>query len=235
LKKIISVLKYRYGSDLKLFLMSHSFGGLVAAGYLTEGNNQQSVKGWINMAGAHNYHMNDSLTRAYLLSYGKEQIALNNHTSEWQEIVNTVEPLVADHTYKTSLSLNLCSSKAETLIDDIHKEDQGNISDLFTKSTYPFSTSQALSNSSATFISGLNKELMDKEFSSKLSTLTIPVLSMTGKYDFTVPKGLAEEVYAKVSSTDKELLILPHSGHILMGNEPERLYSTALAFIRRQL
>lgn len=36
----------------------------------------------------------------------------------------------------------------------------------------------------------------------------------TGKYDYTVPKGLADEVMRNVASSRKKLVILPHSGPV---------------------
>jgi pimeloyl-ACP methyl ester carboxylesterase len=76
---------------------------------------------------------------------------------------------------------------------------------------------------------------MHAEYSSKLNSLTLPILCLTGKYDFTCPVGLAEEVMKKVNSTKKKLVILPHSGHICMTNEPEIFYPEIVKFVRENL
>lgn len=230
LQKLILVLRKRYGSDNKIFILSHSWGGLVAAGFLTAGTNQQSVSGWINLAGAHNYLLNDQLTREYLLAFGKEQMAKNIHTKEWTPIVEYAETHVPNYDFAIAKQLNTYGSAVEAYIDDIHQEG-GGLSNLFLtkkKAFYPF---WMLSNAGASYLLNLPKDLMYASYSDKLSVINTPVLNITGKYDFTVPKGLAEEVMQKAASAKKKLVILPHSGHILMNNEPEPLWNEVVSFV----
>jgi pimeloyl-ACP methyl ester carboxylesterase len=227
--QVVAVLKHRYGADIKLFVMSHSWGGLIAPGYLTQNNNQNNVKGWINVAGAHNYFKNDSLTRAYLLSFGKEQITKNIHVSDWQKIVDFSEANIPNYDYAMSQTYAGCAFSAQNFIDDINTGTTSFTSVLF--SGYPTSLFWMSSNAGSTQFSALGKDIIHREFSSKLNTLTLPILCITGKYDFTCPKGLAEEVINKVASKKKKLVILPHSGHICMDNEPEAFYKEVGAFI----
>ena len=227
--KVVTVLKHRYGADIKLFIMSHSWGGLIAPGYLTQNNNQSSVKGWINVAGAHNYFMNDSLTRAYLLSFGKDQIAKNIHTADWQKIVDFATPNIPNYDYALSQTYAGCAFSAEGYIDDINSSSMS-VGGILSKG-YPVSLFWLVSNAGSTQFSALGKDIIHREFSSKLNVITIPVLCITGKYDFTVPKSLAEEVMSKVSSQKKKLVILQHSGHICMDSEPEAFYKEVIAFI----
>jgi pimeloyl-ACP methyl ester carboxylesterase len=231
LKKVVQLLKYRYGAKTKIFLLSHSWGGLVAPAFLTEGTNQQLVSGWINVAGAHNYYLNDSLTRAYLLQFGKDQIKKNINVDKWQPIVDYTETHVPDYDLGVSQALNACASDAEGYIDDISHQGAG-LGGLLNQKT-AFSFLWTLSNAGSTYFSSLNKDILYAEYSSKLSRITLPLLCITGKYDFTVPRGLADEVMQKVSSQRKRLLILPHSGHICMDNEPVPFYEAVIEFIRQ--
>lgn len=229
LGKVITVLRHRYGADKEIFLLSHSWGGLIVPAFLTQDTNQARVKGWINVAGAHNYHQNDSLTRDYLMRYGQEQIAEGVKTAEWQKVVDTAEKLVPDYTFKTSFDLIVYASEAESLIDDI--KSGGGISDLFSRKKTAFSVFWMASNAGATYFSQLNNKIMYADYSNKLPGITLPLLCITGKYDFIVPRGMADEVMEKVSSTKKGLLILPNSGHICMENEPEAFYAAIVKFI----
>jgi pimeloyl-ACP methyl ester carboxylesterase len=230
MKKVIAVLKHCYGSTIKVFIMSHSWGGLVAPGYLTDNTNQTEVSGWINVAGAHNYYLNDSLTRDYLLRYGKEQLAFGNRVKDWQKIVNYAEANIPNYNYKMSSTYAACASTAEGYINDIYSNNIS-LSDFFI-SKYPFSLSWAASNAGATYLSNLGDEIMHKEFSSKLHLLTLPILCITGKYDFTCPKALAQEVMTKVNSVKRKMVILEHSGHICMQNEPDAFYAEVMNFIK---
>ncbi|NIJ52280.1 alpha/beta fold hydrolase [Dyadobacter arcticus] len=230
LKKVVLVLKSRYGANQKIFLLSHSWGGLIAPAFLTEGNNQDMIAGWINVAGAHNYIKNDSLTRDYLLSYGREQILKENRKADWQKIVDYAQVHVPDYTYETSIGLNACAGDAENLISDIHASGEGLSSLLFQKKK-AFSLTWMLSNAGATYFSALNDKIMFAEYSSKLYLIKLPLICITGEYDFTCPKGLADEVMLRVASTQKRLVILPHSGHICMSNEPEAFYAEVNKFV----
>jgi pimeloyl-ACP methyl ester carboxylesterase len=231
MEKVIAVLKYRYGSDCKIFVLSHSWGGLIAPGYLTKGNNQTNITGWINVAGAHNYYLNDSLTRDYLLSFGKDQISRNIKKENWQEIVDFATANVPNYNYKLSSKYASCAFSAESLIDSINNGvGAGGPIALFSK-PYPFSFFWVASNSASTYLSDLGEEIILKEFSSKLNLITIPVLCITGKYDFTCPMPLATEVMNKVTSIKKKMIILQHSGHICMENEPDIFYKEVANFI----
>src|SRR5215813_6365762 len=60
LEVVVKVLKLRYdGADI--FLCAHSFGGLLSAGYLVKDLNQNAVNGWIDIDGAHDYPLTNSL------------------------------------------------------------------------------------------------------------------------------------------------------------------------------
>ena len=86
LKKVIKVLKFRYGNDISLFLLGHSFGGMIAADFVTGSGNQDMIRGLINVDGSHNYPLNDTLTRKMLLSVGQYEISQNRNAGKWQPI-----------------------------------------------------------------------------------------------------------------------------------------------------
>lgn len=233
LKKLILVLRKRYGDTTKIFLMSHSWGGMIAPAFLTENDNQNMVSGWINMAGSHNYQLNDELTRAYLLSFGKDQIQKNIHTTEWQPIVDFAENNVPNYNYTISKQYNAYGFQVESYIDDIeNNEGFGSRLGLLTLNRKALTPLWFISNSGATYLLNLPKDLISISYSDKLGRITTPVINLYGKYDFTVPKGLGEEIMQKIASKKKKLVILPRSGHILMDNEPALLYREVVTFVQ---
>ena len=121
LKKVIFVMKDRYGQDIELFLMSHSFGGLVASDFLTTGENQQLFKGYINIDGSHNYPLNNILTRDMLLTTGKLEVAKNSHIAEWNEIIDYCNSLTANINFDESNKLIKYAIQAENYIAGITK------------------------------------------------------------------------------------------------------------------
>ena len=79
LEKLVTVIHYRYGNDMEIFLMAHSFGGLLGAGYLVQNNNQANIKGWIEVDGAHDYPLADKLERKMLIDTGTSEIAKGHY------------------------------------------------------------------------------------------------------------------------------------------------------------
>jgi pimeloyl-ACP methyl ester carboxylesterase len=212
LKKVIEVLKYRYGQDISVFLVGHSFGGLIAADFVTTPGYQQLIKGLINVDGSHNYPLNDTLTRQMLLSYGQREISLKRKELKWQPIVGYCLTHQGNFTEDESMQLEKYAGDAENLVDSVKKV---HITRFVLKysitDSYPLTA--ILSNLLYSEDSNFNKELAVTEFSSLLNTVTIPVLVLWGKYDFTCPLPLGEDFYNRVHSTDKKFVISPVSGH----------------------
>jgi pimeloyl-ACP methyl ester carboxylesterase len=222
LTKVITVLKFRYGKDMSLFLLGHSFGGLIAADFITRPGNQEMVRGLINADGSHNYPLNDTLTRQMLLSFGKDQISKRRNVDDWETIVSYCNTHTGNFNLEESQQLEKYATEAEGLIDSVKKI---NIPSLLLKYSiadkYPLTA--ILSNLLYSEDSDFNKELASAQFSSALKTVTIPVLLLWGKYDFTCPPALGEDFYNHISSAEKRIVISPSSGHNIMLQD-ERLF-----------
>ena len=54
LDALIELLKTRYGQDIGIFLMGHSWGGNLGSAYITTDDHADKLKGWINVAGSAN-------------------------------------------------------------------------------------------------------------------------------------------------------------------------------------
>ncbi len=232
LLKLIYVLKKRYGDTKKIFLLSHSWGGLVAPAFLTKGNNQNLISGWINLAGAHNFHLNSALTRQYLLDYGKDQIMKKSFVEEWMRIVKFAEENPVNDTFKNWLDYNMCASEVEAYIPDI-KQSNSESEYTFWKPKPAYNLMSSLSNLGSTYVQSLTKDILTISYSEMLSQIRVPVINITGKYDFTVPSGLAKEVMQKIGSVDKSIIIMPNSGHLLMHQEPDALWGETIKFVEK--
>lgn len=212
LVKVIDVLKERYGSDMKLYLLGHSFGGLLAADFLTSGVNQEMVKGYIDVDGSHNYQLNDTLTREMLLNYGTSQIVQNHNAGKWKPILDYCKNHKGPFDLEESQQLEQYAGDAEKLADSVT---QVKIVPLLLKYSisdeYPLTA--ILSNLLYSEDSDFNKELALTQFSSVLNKITIPVLVLWGKYDFTCPPALGQDFYNYIGSQDKRMIISPVSGH----------------------
>ena len=212
LKKVIQVLKDRYGQDSKVFLLGHSFGGLLTASFMTTNTYQAMVNGWIVVDGAHNYPLNDALTRQMLLTTGQQQLVLGKNTDKWQPIVDYCQAHPDNFTFDESMQLNTYAHEAETYFEEVKKVDvlailrQGAI-------RYDVPVTALFLNSRFSNNAPFNRDLAKTEFTSVLSKVTTPTLLLFGKYDFICPTGLGEDIFKHVGTPHKRLAVSPISGH----------------------
>lgn len=222
LRKVIVVLKYRYGQNIKIYLLGHSFGGMISAAFLTSPGNQEMVNGYINVDASHNYPVNDSLTRLSLLKTGVSEISKGNKIKEWEEIARYCNDHSGNFSLEESHHLERFASEAESYIDSVKSVSivstvLGSVVDDKTP------VSSVLVNLLYTENSEFNKELLKTRFSDQLSRINIPVLVLWGKYDFVCPLSLGKDFYSRVSSKDRRMVVSPVSGHNIMYQD-EKLF-----------
>jgi pimeloyl-ACP methyl ester carboxylesterase len=231
LKKVITVLKFRYGQDMSLFLLGHSFGGMIAADFVTSSDNQYMIKGLINVDGSHNYPLNDTLTREKLLSVGQYEVSQNRNIDKWTPILNYCEAHKGNFSFEESQQLETYSADAENYIDSIkHINIVSQVLRYMISDRYPLTA--MLTNLIYSEDSNFNKELAVTQFSSSLSKVTIPVLLLWGKYDFTCPVALGEDFFNRISSTDKSMVISSKSGHYMILQDKDFFCNEINAFVQ---
>jgi pimeloyl-ACP methyl ester carboxylesterase len=212
LKKVILVLKNRYGQNSSIFVLGHSYGGLLTASFMTSGNNQSLIKGWIFANGSHNYPLNDTLTRNMLLTVGQQQIALNKNTDKWTPIIDYCNEHTGNFSFEESNQLNSYARDAETYIDEVKKIDEiGVFKENAIKYGWPLTS--IIFNLSYTSNAAINKDLANIQFTSSLHKVVTPTLILFGKYDFICPKELGYDVFNQINTVNKKIAISPISGH----------------------
>jgi len=230
LKKVIEVIKLRYGQNLSLFLLGHSFGGLIAADFITRPGYQDMIKGLINVDGSHNYPLNDTLTRQMLLDEGNYQTSQHRNEDKWRPIINYCTRHQGNFSIEDSQQLEAYATQAENYIDSIkHINIATLVLEYAIADKYPLTA--ILSNLLYSEDSNFNKELAVSQFSSSLNMVTIPVLLLWGKYDFTCPPELGEDFYNRISSSDKQLIISPISGHNMILQDKKFFCDEVNAFV----
>ena len=230
LKKVIEVLKFRYGQDMKLFLLGHSFGGLILADFITKPGYQDMINGLIYVDGSHNYPLNDTLTRQMLLTEGQYEVSQKKHVNEWQPIINYCLSHTGNFNLEESQQLEQYAGDAENYIDSITHI---NIATQIFRYTIPdnYPLTAILSNLLYNEDSNFNKELAVTNLSPELKIVTIPVLVLWGKYDFTCPLALGEDFYNNISSTDKNMVVSTKSGHNMILQDKKFFCNEVRAFV----
>lgn len=232
LKKVIQLIKYRYGQGSAVFILGHSFGGLLTASFMTTENNQSLVKGWIFADGSDNYPLNDSLTRQMLLTIGQQQVASNKNVDKWKVIIDYCNAHIGNFTFEESNQLGLYAADAETYFRRVKKI---NLTTLINDNPvkYGLPITSILLNLNYSSNAGFNRVLAKTEFSSVLGKVTTPTLLLSGKYDFICPGGLEDDVFKRINSTDKKLAVSPISGHDIMFQDESFFCKEVNAFIEQ--
>jgi len=215
LKKVIQVIKGRYGQNSEVFLLGHSFGGLLTSSFMTTQNYQSMVKGWIFVDGSQDYPLNDTLTRQMLLTIGKQQVALSKNIPQWNAIISYCNAHSGNFTYAESNQLETYGEDAETYFDVVKKFDIIALAKEYAlKDNWPLTSILVnyLYSSQASF----NNDLHTTQFSSVLYKVTTPTLLLFGQYDFICPQGMGVDLMSRISTSDKKMVISPISGHNLM-------------------
>jgi pimeloyl-ACP methyl ester carboxylesterase len=230
LKKVIEVLRFRYGQQITLFLVGHSFGGLLVTDFLITADYQNLIKGLIYVDGSHDYPLNDTLTRQMLLNIGQYQISKNRNVSKWQPIVNYCNAHQGNYTFEQSQQLGSYASEAENYIDSVkYVSIISEVLKYAIADKYPLTA--IISNLLYSEDSDFNKELSKTTFSSSLYKITIPVLVIWGKYDFTCPPALGIDFFTKINSGDKRMVISPVSGHNVILQDKKLFCNEVNAFV----
>jgi len=219
LKKVIELIKYRYGQESSIFILGHSFGGLLTSSFMTTDQNQSMIKGWIMVDGSQNYPLNDTLTRQMLLRVGQEQIALNKHINDWNSIIDFCTAHTGNFTLAESNQLETNAEYAESYMDEVNQFNLITAMEAVSiNDDLPLTS--ILFNYLYSENAGFNATLAKTQFSSLLYKIVTPTLLLYGKYDFICPKELGDEVISKISTTDKRMVISPVSGHNFMFQDP---------------
>ncbi len=232
LKKVIGILKFRYGDNISLFLVVHSFGGLIAADFMTRPDCQKMVKGLIDVDGSHNYPLNDTLTRQMLLSTGIRQISQKKNVDKWETIIAYCNSHPGNFSLEESQQLEKYSTEAENYIDSIKPVNAVSLVLKYAiKDNIPLSSLVVNLLYSEDLI--FNKELSKAQFSSELYKVTVPVLVLWGKYDFTCPLPLGQDFYNRISSTDKRFVISNYSGHNMILQDKKLFCDEVNSFVSK--
>ncbi|MEO6838260.1 MAG: alpha/beta hydrolase [Ginsengibacter sp.] len=228
LQKLVSVLKFRYGNDMEIFLMGHSFGGLLGSGYLVNGDNQQNIKGWIEVDGAHDYPESNTLERQMLIDTGTSEIAKGNYVPQWTTIVNYCNAHHANASLDVDLQIDNYGAEAENYVN-INHTNPG--IDYFSVSS-PVSLG---ANYYKLYYTNAGRQFLESieplSYTDQLYKITIPSLLIWGQYDFAVPVPSGNHALENLGSAYKHLVIMPKSGHIPMNGDPDLFTQTVIEFI----
>ncbi len=222
-------LKQKYGTDISLFLMGHSWGGTTGTHALLNTDVQTELKGWIEVDGAHDIPLLNKEAIKMFLEIGNAEISAGNNTEKWQDIVDFAAGVDTNNiSVDEGGQINGYGFEAEGLIAQIAAGGSGDPSHGLLTSPLTSATNALAGLLTANTING---ETEKASMTADLNKITIPSLFLWGKYDFVVPPSLGEMAFNNVSSTKKEVVIFEKSGHSPMDSEPDLFAEKVIQFV----
>lgn len=235
MEKVITLLKHRYGTDISIFVNGHSWGGYLTPAFLQKGNNQYTVKGWIQTSGAHNIPLVNEYSRQMQLEFADSAISDGRDVEAWTEIRDYCNKITLPLSLKESLTLNKHAHKSGSLVPEINEPPY---SSKEFANIYSDNKISILHNTLQGIYNPVTYSIIEQVFgeggaevSANMNKITIPTLLLYGKYDFICPAKLAEDIESRIQSTYKKKVIFEHSGHSSMISEEKAYWAEVLAFI----
>lgn len=236
LDKLITVLQHRYGANIGIFLMGHSWGGALGSAYITTGNNQHRLKGWIDVDGVHNFPDYGRMTRRALLRVGQDQLSRNNNEDHWEDVVEYCINLDSNTISRNQeFKLNGFGHLSEPVLanDGFVNKFEVDPGDQLTFELFSnHSSLTALFNNIVTTTKVWDK-VSELSFTEALEDVEIPGLFLWGRFDLVVPLDMGLEAFEHygASEENKELVIFERSAHSPMANEPAFFVHAVESFV----
>jgi pimeloyl-ACP methyl ester carboxylesterase len=229
---VIKVLKAKYGDDVSVFALGHSWGGTLSANYMVTGDLQYNLKGWIEASGAHDNPKGNMESVKLYIQVANEQIAAGNSVAKWQDILEWASAIDTNNiTGDQSSEINQKGYEVESWLTDdgilVVAQSGGNENSMFFGPTNFFTSNQTGNRTNYM----LDQEVEKIALTDQLFRITIPVLVIWGKYDFVVAPALGEDTYNNISSSVKKIVTLEKSGHSIMDFEWQEFANEIQLFV----
>ncbi|WP_394748198.1 alpha/beta fold hydrolase [Spongiimicrobium salis] len=225
---LVKVLRRKYGTDSRFFLLGHSWGGTLGTAALLK--DQSDFKGWIEVDGANNPA---GLYDQYITTFtttANTQIALGNSVTFWESILEFVAQVDPVSNKNDMLELNNKAFDLEAKLEEdgfLNSPEEGdNIISHYNLLTAIWNSGQI-----AHILVDEQCLFETTDFTNRLHEIEIPSLFISGQFDMIVPIVSAQIAFENIGSTKKELFIFERSGHAPLASEPKRFATEVLRFI----
>ncbi|MFK7926517.1 MAG: alpha/beta fold hydrolase [Bacteroidia bacterium] len=226
---LVKLIKDKYPQAQNLFLMGHSYGGFLGTSFLKTGNNQTDFKGWIELAGAHNFNFNWLASRDFSIEYIEQKLTENPEN-------------------RTGLEERLQALKDTPAVT--------NLNELFTINGIAFWVAGQLNAGKSKFenptglyllsapsgagfaqrsLPEVEDLLVNGNQNPDMPLITLPSLLIYGAEDPIVPVATGENgmEFLGTPEVDKSLIILEQSGHSVWEYEIDLFFDTVRSFIEK--
>lgn len=226
---VIEGIKLRHNNP-RIILFGTSWGGALGSAYLSRGNNQDKVEGFICMSSGHNLVEGIPKSVVWVKEYAQEQIDAGKDTDYWTEARDwcaTVPDMTVVENY---FKYNAYLTNTNAYQKDPNQNIQGPVVGA------PGTTSSYLSLS--IFFNGSylipNFNILELNLSADMEKIKVPSLVIWGRHDGVNTMEMGYDAYNSIGGpgfTDKELVILENSAHAGHVEEQDLFLQAFLGFV----
>jgi proline iminopeptidase len=229
---LVNRLKKKYPSH-SIFLMGHCWGGGFGTAYLIDPHRQSKIAGWIEVAGAHNNPLGDSLSMEWVKKYAARQIQRDRDVVYWKRVLLWYDRN-PDFTSE-QLGHYAFVKKAHGYV---HKKtaDMGQYPGYGRKDIVR--TPLKYAGYFINYYQTLSRFIIsDFDFTSEMQFIRIPTLIIWGENDGLIPVRLATDAYNALGTPQehKFLAIYQKTAHTVFYEQPDRFVETVGSFIDRYM
>lgn len=239
LELVIGLLRHRYGQDISIFLFGHSWGGYLGNAFLAKKENQAQVKGWIDVAGAHNIWKLTVDGVQLMKSVAQDRIDANSSRKKsWEDIrdfADDVDTSVPDEDVTLKVNAKAQEATGLAISDDLIGSHTPSGKELLNIFFSDYSLISQFTNTLQTARSDLWQEILDAPLTGKLRDIKTPALLMWGEYDFVVSPTLGQEMLDSLGTPDedKALHLFSNAGHSPMDADIGRFVNLIIDFVEK--
>jgi pimeloyl-ACP methyl ester carboxylesterase len=229
-EKVVQLLQHKYPGK-KLFMMGHSWGGQLSAGYLGRDNHDENFKGWIDMCGSIYGDMESQLMKEYILERVPAKMEEPGADPDfWQFIIDFYEENPAPGNYSSPEPYWYVAAVGGDVYDYEEFLELAPVPyiELIFKSMFTLSYYVDAFYDMETY--GLWDDI---NYTPELGNITIPALMLWGAEDGVVPAPVADYVYEHLGTDPsmKEVVKIPECCHGPQNETPETFYNEVSRFV----
>ena len=232
LDRMVELLKFRYGNDISLIMLGHSWGGTLTMSYLVEGEFQDKLNAAIIVGGPHNFIVYAAWVKSMIQFYAFQQIDLQNNATGWNELLTDIAGAYTP-TVENITSTNVAAQQAQIYMSNVDSVNTFEISfnDILGSIFGADGTGRFINITNGIISGSMWDELASYNLSNKLNNITLPTALYWGTYDFVVPPAYGQEIYELIGSTSKEFILFESSDHSPMLSELDAFNQSVKSFI----
>lgn len=226
--RVVTLLRALY-DDPSIFVMGHSWGGAVAAGYLLE-YPHDDIAGWLHVNADHSVLRAAELSRQWVETRARDRIARGEDAAHWRRALRWYE--------RTGSPQHYVQGRHFGYVDELRGEFFGEPVSLYGAGDFLSWSGRAtgfdiLVGMAVSYQELWVDEAVGLDYTPRLAELTLPVAMLWGEHDGIDPVGLAFEAYDALGTSprDKQVRVFERSGHFPMIEQEAEFAAEAIAFV----